>query len=267
MSSQGIYLGPADPLEWLRGFVDGATFATDVRELRDLADRIGDLEPSAIELLRPDGADPDCPAGFRSLGGGVVLHELGRHPAAARWAIREAVVRGWWRYRDPVPRRAAHRAWAEDVRRSARRLLDLLRTASPRDRMAIQQGGLLGGSRMLPARPDLDGPGWLATALESLERAAAAELRRLGEPSGADRQPDRRAGASPGPLPTAAHDAVPIWLHFRPDQRPASTEDGPFDQLVRLLEEMATGRRERYVRRDVRDALRDYATAIARTYG
>jgi hypothetical protein len=94
-----------------------------------------------------------------------------------------------------------------------------------------------------------------------------AELRRLGEPSGADRQPDRRAGASPGPLPTAAHDAVPIWLRFRPGQPPASTEDGPFDQFVQILEEMATGRRERYVRRDVRDALRDYAEAIARTYG
>jgi hypothetical protein len=167
--SEAICLGPADPLEWLRGFVQDPPSAKLMADLQDLAERIGELEPAALELLRPDESVPDWPTGFRSPGGGIVLHELGRHSAAARWAIREAVVRGWWRYRDPVPSRAAHRAWAEEVQRATRRLLGLLRTGTPRDRMAIQQGGLLGGSPMLPARPDLDGPGWLVTVLDSLD--------------------------------------------------------------------------------------------------
>jgi hypothetical protein len=278
--SEAIYLGPADPLEWLRGFVQDPPSAKLMADLQDLAERIGDLEPSAIELLRPDDTDPDCPAEFRvsNDGDGVPLSDLGRHSAAARWAIRQAVVQGWRRAREAVPSRSEHGKKMQTTQEKARALLGELRTLGPRDRAALQGGGLHGGSKTLPARPDLDGEGWLVTVLESLDNAAEAELQRLGKQLEADLQqarkqksadwrPDRRAGASPGPLPTAAHDAVPIWLHFRRDRPPASTEDGPFDQFVGFLEEMATGRRERYVRRDVQEALRDYGTAIARTYG
>jgi hypothetical protein len=282
-----IYLGPDDPLEWLRGFVGEAAAAPLMNDLRELARRIRDLEPSAVEQLRPDDADPDCPAAFRvsNDGDGIDLHDLGRHAAAARWAIRAAVLRGWWRDRETVPSRAGRRVWAEDVGRAARHLRSLLRRGSPRDRMALQASGLAGGRRMLPAHPDRDGKGWLVAALESVDVAATRDLRRLGEgpsvgPKEAlnrkcgDWQPDFGAGAAGAAIQTAAHDAVPIWLHFRPDARPTSNDSkrrsgqrtDSFDEFVAYLHEMATGEK-RYVRRDVQAALKEYREAVALRYG
>jgi hypothetical protein len=274
--SGSIYLGPDEPLDWLRGFIGEATSERLIADLRELAERIRDLEPLAIKLLMPDDSDPDCPAEFRisNDGNGIPLNDLGRHSSAARWAIRGAVVRGWRRHREVVPT-AAHRAWAEGVQMATRKLLGLLRTAKPRDLMALQRGGLSGGSRMLPARPELDGKGWLVIALESLDRAAGADLRRLGDRNGGDRQPDLLAGAEHATIPTAAHDAIPIWLHFRPDEPPTSNDGkretggrtGSFVTFVELLHNMATGRSGRYVRRDVQAVLKEYSKAIDCRYG
>jgi hypothetical protein len=276
--SEPIYLGPDDPLDWLRLLIGEAASEPLMSNLREFAERIRALEPSAVEQLRPDDADPDCPAEFRisNDGGGIEFHDLGRHSAAARWAVRHAALGGWWRHRGAAPSRAAHRAWAEGVQQATHRLLYLLRTAEPHDRMALQRGGLTGGWRMLPAHPVRDGEGWLVTTLQSLDKAAGADLRHLGEPNGRDRQPDRRASAATESPPTAAHDAVPIWLHFRPDACPSSYYSksetrqrqlpGSFVAFVELLHEMATGDKRRYVRRDVQDALREHEKAISLRY-
>jgi hypothetical protein len=284
-----IYLGPDDPLEWLRGFIGEATAAALRYDLRELAGRVRDLEPSAVKELRPDDADPDCPAAFRASNDrdGIDLHDLGRHSAAARWAIREAVVRCWWRRRD-MRTRKARRDWDEQVRRATRSLLGLLRTATPLDRMALQRRGL--SRRMLPARPSSDGEGWLVKALEALDRAVTEDLQRLGELKDADAdearkrksadwRPGREAGAAPRPMPTVAHDALPVWLHFRPDARP-TTNDGKsesrrstgsfvaFVAFVDLLQQMVNSDgKGRYVRREVRQALNDHAERIAQRYG
>src|SRR3954471_19108952 len=124
--------------------------------------------------------------------------------------------------------------------------------------------------RWMPARPDLDGEGTLIYVLKRLVDAAEADLKRLHE-SGPARWPDLQAGVSTGSPVTAAHVALPIWLHFRPKERPTSSDKKPvseggfFLEFVACLHEIATGN-SRDVKPDVLRALKEYEGAITQRY-
>jgi hypothetical protein len=252
-------------------------------------DHAGQDPPASMaDLLQPDHAGQDPPANMREQGDGIALEDLGRHAGAARWAIRSAATSGWLRACESVPTRAARKKRMTNVLRKTKALLGELRTLEPRDYMALQQTATdirlltlrypnLGRARpqllrWLPARPDLDGEGTLATMLGMLADAAEADLRRLSE-SGPARWKDLQAGVATGWPVTAAHDAMPIWLHFRRDRRPTShrnkkpsREGGSFVELVEYLHFMASGK-TRDVKTDVLRAFEDYAEAIDRLYG
>jgi hypothetical protein len=265
--ADGVDLGPSDAHDWLCGFVYTDPTPAKQRQLRPLAKRIEQFEPAALDLLQPRDAVQDASAREDSDGEGIALETLGRHSGAARWAIRAAAVRGWHAQREDVPTRKERRERLKALDTATQTLLETLDRLGPRDRAALQAAGLKGGSKMLPAHPELDGQGWLATALQSLKDSVARDLARLGPASDGDWAQDWSAGNPSGYNDTAiiASEALMIWMHFRPCRRPTSAENGPFDRFVRILCEMATDK-PKYVRRSVRAVLKEYEQPIAARY-
>jgi hypothetical protein len=265
--ADGIDLGPAEPHEWLCGFVYRDPTPSQRIQLKGLARRIAEFEPVALALLCPVDADEDWPENIRHRGG-IVLHQLGRHSGAARWAIRGAALRGWQACREDVPTKKERRNRLATTQRSVEALVQDLRRLNPRDRMALQAAGLIGGSAMLPAHPEDDGPGWLVTNLRALDDSIAAEVARLGQPSDGDWVTDWSAGdpLNRNAATRIADDAVEIWVHFRPDRKPTATPAGPFEQLVRTINNMAREKTED-LRRSVKAALKANRERIVRQYG
>ena len=276
MHAGGADLGPVDPYAWLCGFVDEEPNSQLAKSFKPLAERLAERESEAVAILLPDDSAEDWPQEYRS-NDGIGLEELGRHSGAAKWAIRAATIDIWQRCSEGVPTRAVRKIRMKAVLTKAKALLGELRTLEPHDIMALQQAARLDRSRRmsatrwLPARPDLDGEGALLYALKVLVGAAEADLKRLDE-SGPGRWPDLRAGVLTGSPVTAAHIALPIWLHFRPDKRPTSYdsakavgEGGSFFDFVICLHEIATGR-SRDVKPDIIRALDEYAGTITMRY-
>jgi hypothetical protein len=279
----GVDLGPADPHEWLCGFLYSAPSKMQQDELLPLAGRIAEREPAALGFLAPDQGIEDWPAAIRHADG-IVLHQLGRHSAAAQWAVRQAVARGWQRNKD-VPSRSLRKKETEKLRHAMASSLRQLRLMSPHTLMALQQSmpddrlftheiprkGASGGGLVsrLPARVDLDGKGALEQMLESLIRAADADLERLQALGVAYRWPDWAAGSAENQHVTLAHEAVPLWLHFRPEKKPtqAIARADTFSEFAGVMHEIATGDFNRDMKRDVPAALAYYNESIVNRYG
>ena len=239
----GVDLGPGDPHEWLCGYVWQSPTQAQRRKLGALGERIAKHESEALQLLRIDIRDQDWPAELRHRGG-IVLHQLGRHAAAAKWAVRRAVVNGWRANLEFVPTKQETREQYVAIRNSAQSLSDVLAKLCTRNRMALQHAGLLNGANVLPSEPSEKRPDNLRLVVGSLAQAAANELERLGPPSQGDWAADVAAGdpAALRPDQRLAHEAVHVWSHFRPDRRPSGKAPGPFLGFLTSLNLMATGR-------------------------
>lgn len=277
----GVDLGPTDAHEWLCGFLYAEPTQAQREALEPLAGRIQAHEERAVDVLAPDAGDADWPQEARQRDG-VVLHQLGRHEAAARWGVRQATARGWRRYRN-VPSRSARKQEMEKLRKAAIALSNQLRKLSPHSLMALQQSApddrlfvaeapsnRKPGTRFiarLPARPHLDGKGAFQRMLEGVIAAADADLHRLASIGTAYRWPDWTAGSTENVHVTLAHEAVPLWLHFRADRRPSkSIGSRSFSELAEIMHEIATGEASRDMRRDVHAALLYYSDAISSRY-